>query len=365
MSKTINNVFYSSLTFEKMIDAFYRACINKQNKYSVLKYKYKLERNIVDLVESIKLDKYNIGHYKKFIIYEPKERIIKCLPFCDRIVHQWYVYEFLIPYVVPKFIYDSYACLKGKGTHKAVERLDYFMQSARLNYGNYYILKMDIKNFFYNINPEILLNIIKKYFKDVAFINLTKKLIFEKDVELGIPIGNYTSQYFANIYLNELDQYVKHELKIKYYLRYMDDFILLVKNKEEAKEVFSKIKEFLWINLKLELNHKSKYYPPSMGIDFCGYRVYYTHKLVRNGSKKLMIKRIKNWNYLYESGQKLDEYIITQSLNSWKAHIKHANSYNLYKSYLRKIKFDLKVKDEFLKKETVYVQLSLFDNDVF
>ncbi|MDD2208551.1 MAG: RNA-directed DNA polymerase, partial [Bacilli bacterium] len=203
---------------------------------------------------------------------------------------------------------------------------------------------------------------IKKHFKDKKLINLSKKLIFEKDVEFGIPIGNYTSQYFANIYLNELDQYVKRTLKIKYYLRYMDDFVLLVKTKEEAKEIFFKIKTFLWENLNLELNHKSKYYPSSMGVDFCGYRVYYTHRLVRNRSKINMKKRIKTWNYLYEVGGQLDEKFISQSISSWKAHIKHACSYNLYKFYLRKIKFDLPIKDIFLDKETVYVQLSLFDD---
>lgn len=142
----------------------------------------------------------------------------------------------------------------------------------------------------------------------------------------------------------------------------MDDFVLLVKTKEEAKEIFVKIKKFLWENLNLELNHKSKYYPSSMGMDFCGYRVYYTHRLVRNRSKNAMKKRIKKWNYLSETGQQLDKKLISQSISSWKGHIKHASSYNLYKSYLRKIKFNLPIKDVFLEKETVYVQLSFFDD---
>ncbi|MDD2208552.1 MAG: RNA-dependent DNA polymerase, partial [Bacilli bacterium] len=146
MSKKLNNIFNKKLTFEKMLDAFFRARENKSHNYSVIEFEFKLENNIVDLITKIKSDKYFIGIYREFTIYEPKERVIKALPFCDRVVHQWFVYEFLIPYVVPKFIYDSYACLKGKGTHKAVDRLEYFMHSARLNYGdNYYVLKIDIK----------------------------------------------------------------------------------------------------------------------------------------------------------------------------------------------------------------------------
>lgn len=236
------------------------------------------------------------------------------------------------------------------------------MYKAKLEYKDYYVLKMDIKKFFYSIDPNILFELLKKYFKDKALLELSSKLIFCEDDELGIAIGNYTSQYFANIYLNELDQFVKHKLRVRYYLRYMDDFILLVKNKEIAKEIFHQIEKFLKEKLNLELNHKSKYYPSSMGVDFCGYRVYYTHRLVRNRSKINMKKRIKTWNYLYEVGGQLDEKFISQSISSWKAHIKHACSYNLYKFYLRKIKFDLPIKDIFLDKETVYVQLSLFDD---
>lgn len=348
-----------------MFKAFERAKQNKNFHYEVMKFEFNLEKNIINIIDNIKNNKYIIGKYREFTVYEPKERIIKALPFRDRVVHQWYVHEFLLPNIVPRFIYDSYACIKGKGTHNAVSRLELFMKSAKNNYGDYYVLKMDVKKFFYSIDPNVLLKIIKKYFDDKAFINLTEKLIFEKNVRLGIPIGNYTSQYFANIYLNELDQYVKHELKIKYYLRFMDDFVLLVESRELAKKLFFEIKNFLINNLNLELNHKSSYYPSALGVDFCGYKVFHTHRLVRKRSKKKMLERIKRWNFLYENDCELDLLAIRLSINSWKAHIKHANNYNLYKYYIGKINFDVPIKDLYLMKEERekrVVQLSFFDD---
>lgn len=340
MSKTINKKFFKHLTFEKMYDAFLRAKKNKSTREEIMEFEYNIEKNIISLLYELKTKRYTIGNYKTFVIYEPKERIIKSLPFRDRVVHQWYVYEFLIPNVVPRFIYDSYACIKGRGTHNAVKRLENFMLKAKIKYGDYYIIKMDIKKFFYNINTDILFNILKKYINDKELLNMSSKLIFEANEKLGIPIGNYTSQYFANIYLNELDQFVKHKLKIKYYLRFMDDFVLLVENKDIAKKIFNEIEIFLKDALKLEINKKSRYYPSAMGVDFCGYRVFHTHKLVRNRSKKQMRKRIKIWNILYKK-KKLNMYKVEMSLNSWLAHIKHANSYNLYNSYINKIEFKI------------------------
>lgn len=323
-----------------MYEAFLRAKKNKTLREEVMAFEYDIEKNIIDLLTELRKGIYCIGKYRQFKVYEPKERIIKALPFRDRVVHQWYVYEFLIPNIVPRFIYDSYACIEFKGTHKAAQRLEKFMKEARLKYGDYYVIKMDIKKFFYNINPHILFEILKKYIKDRALLNISSKFIFEDNSDVGIPIGNYTSQYFANIYMNELDQYVKHTLKIKYYLRFMDDFILLVENKENAKKIFNNIEKFINDVLKLEINPKSRYYPSAMGVDFCGYRIFHTHKLVRNRSKKRMRKRIKEWNNLYKKNQ-LDMKIVETSLNSWKAHIKHTNSYNLEKKYLGKIKFDI------------------------
>ena len=149
-------------------------------------------------------------------------------------------------------------------------------------------------------------------------------------------IGNYTSQFFANIYLNELDHYVKEELKIKYYIRYMDDFILLVPKKEDAIFYKEKIRTFLKEHLNLELNEKSKYFPNKMGIDFCGYRIFETHLLLRKRSKTKIKKLIREWNISYKE-QNLDIKKMIQRWNSWKGHANHACTYHLKTKYLNKI----------------------------
>ncbi len=338
MPKIKKNFFYKNLIFNNMHAAYIRARENKSDKTDVMFFGDELEKNIVNLIKEIRNGTYEIGLYREFKVYEPKERVIKSLPFRDRVVHQWYVHEFIIPTLVPKFIYDSYACITTKGTHRAVRRVNYFMRKARAEYGNYYILKMDIKKFFYSIDPKILMTILSKHFGDKLFLQLSERLIFEKGVDKGIPIGNYTSQYFANLYLHELDMYIKHELKVKYYVRYMDDFVLLVENKFVAKKLLSKIEKFLETNLKLKLNPKSRYYPCNIGVDFCGYRIFHTHILVRNRSKKQMRKKIKVWNKLYEE-KNLNIEVVRASISSWKGHISHANSFNLEKNYLNKMAF--------------------------
>ncbi len=178
-----------------------------------------------------------------------------------------------------------------------------------------------------------------KYIADKALLHFTHLLIFDKNPSgVGIPIGNYTSQFFANIYLNELDQYIKRTLKVKFYVRYMDDFILLLKTKKECILVKSKIEEFLKTYLHIELNDKSRYYPCSMGVNFCGYRIFTTHKLIRNSSKKKIKNNVKHWNKLY-SKNKLDFNYTMQSLNSWLAHSSHCNSYKLQSKILNKCDF--------------------------
>ena len=238
-----------------------RARKNKRSKNQVIVYERNLEYNLTLLLDKLKRGEYKVGNYKKFIIYEPKEREIQSLPYEDRIVQQWYVYEFVLPYILPKFINQTYACIKDRGTHKAVQKVQEYIRRASIIYPDCYILKCDIKKFFMSINPDILYDIMKRHITDKYILRLTKQLIYNDEIDLGIPIGNYTSQYFANIYLDVLDKFVKNVLKCKFYTRYMDDFILILENKAMAKDYKKKIEEFIDVNLKLELNHKSRYYP--------------------------------------------------------------------------------------------------------
>lgn len=178
MPKKIKNLFYEKLTFEKMLEAHRRAKQHKTYKAEVIKFEINLENNLINLMNQLKNGSYRLGKYFTFCVFEPKERIIQALPYRDRIVHQWYVEEFIKPFIVPKFISTSFACLSDKGTHKAVEEVQKQMRIYKRNYGDFWILKCDIHKFFYSINPMILFNIMKKYISDPVLLNLTQILIF-------------------------------------------------------------------------------------------------------------------------------------------------------------------------------------------
>lgn len=339
MPKTIKNCFNKNLTFEKLMHAHLRARKHKTYKNELIKFELNLENNIINLLNNIKNNEYRVGNYFQFKVYEPKERIINALPYRDRIVHQWYVEEFIKPYFVPKLINTTFACITDRGTHKAVNEVQKQLCICKHNYGDFWILKCDIKKFFYNIDPYILFNILKKSIKDKKLLNFTHLLIFDNRTDkVGIPIGNYTSQFFANIYLNELDQYIKNNLHIKYYTRYMDDFVLILKTKNECKMVKEHIERFLNEKLHLQLNDKSRVYPYKMGVNFCGYRIFTTHRLLRTNSKKKIKNNVRKWNKKYKNGN-LNIIYALQSLNSWIGHSSHCNSYKLKQKILNKCDF--------------------------
>ncbi len=338
MPKTIKNSFNNKLTFMNLYKAYLRARMNKPSRAEIFLYEIDLETNLTNLLNNLKKGTYKLGKYRSFTIYEPKKRLIKSLPFVDRIVHQWIVEEFIKPFFVPRFINTNCACIEGRGTHFAVFKVQEYMRKMKVISNDYYILKCDIKKYFYSIDKGILFNIIAKKIKDKKLLKLIEVLIYDDDNDVGIPIGNYTSQYFANIYLGELDNYIKYKLRIKYIVRYMDDFVILVKNKEEAKRYYGLIQQFLRDNLKLELNPKSNYYPSKMGVNFCGYRIFETHRILREKSKKKVKKKIKGWNKEFLKNKMLFNKIVL-SWNSWLAHSSHANSYKLQKKLYNRIIF--------------------------
>ena len=330
MSKRVNNIFYNKLKFKNMLEAYERAAYGKKKCKEVINYEIDLANNITQTLKQLYYGTYQVGKYREFQIYEPKKRIIQSLPFRDRIVQQWYVEEFIKPIFVPQFIEDTYACLDNRGVHKGVKKLNKYIHNYSKENEDMYILKCDISKFFYRINKKILFEIIERKVKDKQFLQLTKMLIYHNNEEVGIPIGNYTSQYFANIYLNQLDHFVKEKLKVKYYVRYMDDFILLLKNKQQAKEVLEKMKKYLKENLELELNKKTNYFKVKQGVIFCGYKIHKDYILLKKDNKKKIYKKIKKWNELYDD-KKLDLKQASIKLNSWEGHAKNADSYYLIK----------------------------------
>lgn len=340
MPKSIKKKFDDALTFENMLKAYERTSVTKRNSKEAIRYSIDLETNITNLVVSIKNGNYKIGKYRQFIIYEPKKRSIRALAYKDRIVHQWFVGEFIKPFFVPRFIKDTFACIDGRGTHKAVETLQRYMRKNYKENPDFYILKCDIKKYFYNIDKQILFDILKRHMIEEKLIDFTRKMIYEdKNEKIGISIGSYTSQYFANIYLNELDHYIKEELKVKYFVRYMDDFVLLVNTKEEAKYLKEKIGKFINEKLHIEFNTKTNYFPNKMGVNFCGYQVFRKYKLLKGSNKRKFAKKIRKWNMLYLITSD-DEELISQiqaSWNSWLAHSSHANCYKLQEYFYEQL----------------------------
>lgn len=330
MPKTIRHCYFEHLTFENLLNAHNRCCRSKKKSYERLRFELDLETNIANLLQKLKDGTYNCGKYREFILYESKKRVIKSLPYVDRVVHQWYIEEFIKPYIVPRFIHDTYACIEDRGTHKAVDTVQRYMRIMKRNCGEYYIMKMDISKYFYSIDKDILYGIMQKIIKDKYLLWLTRIFIYDNDDKKGIPIGNYTSQYYANIYLNELDHFVKDKLKCRFYVRYMDDFILLVKDKETARKNFKVIQDFLHEHLQLELNNKSRYFPNYKGLDFCGFKIYETHKLLRRKCKVRIRRKVKKWNKMYLEN-KLDLHQTLLCYNSYLAHSSHCSSYNFNK----------------------------------
>lgn len=177
--------------------------------------------------------------------------------------------------------------------HKACLEVQRTMKHCKNIWEEYYILKMDIKKYFENINKNIVYEILQRKIKDKKVLWLTKEILYSNKGENNLPIGNYTSQMFANIYLNELDQYVKHKLKGKYYFRYMDDAILIRKTKEETKQDLESIRSFLKDNLKLELNKKTQIFKNKQGVNFCGYKINEYRLKIRDKGKRKLKRKVK------------------------------------------------------------------------
>jgi len=252
MPKTIRNQYDEKLSYEKLMEAHLKSKKGKAYKKEIIEFNLKQEEYIMWLYKQLKNNTYTHGGYTTFYITEPKIRKIEKSRYIDRIVHRWIVDNFLEPYFVPQFIYSSFACIKNKGMHKSCIYVQETMKHCKRIWDDYYILKMDVAKYFDNINKKKLLEILGRKIKDKKLMDLIKQIIYVQKKEKGIEIGNYTSQMFANIYLNEIDQYIKQELKIKYYARYLDDSIVIVKTKKEAKTALKKIEEFLRKNLNLE-----------------------------------------------------------------------------------------------------------------
>lgn len=345
--KPIKNIYPEIYDFENLFRAWESAGAGKRFRDEVLLFANNLEANLIDIQNHLIYGTYECGRYRPFYIYEPKKRLIMALPFRDRVV-QWAIYRQLFPLFDRQFIPDSYACRKGKGVHAAADRLQYWLRQTDRKPAKFYYLKLDISKYFYRVDHAVLLEILRRKIHDEPLLCLLEKIIncettafglpvgMDPDAclpedrlyNVGMPIGNLTSQMFANLYLNELDQYAKHTLKIHYYIRYMDDVIILHHDKAYLGVVKDEIEQFLNEVLHLQLNNKTAIRPCRSGIDFVGFRIWATHRKLKKKTVKKIKRSVKNLARLRVEGE-IAESTLKQAIASYKGILSHCDSYGL------------------------------------
>lgn len=321
--------------FNNLYDAFLLCKKGKGWKNSTAKYQVDALYNTWVLREKLVKETYEMGDYNIFPIHSPKPRIIKSIDFEDKVVQRSLCENVLSPTFEKHFIYDNYACRKGKGVHAGIERTKEFLRSFYRKYGmDGHAFKCDIEKYFDSIDHKKLKKIVRRLVKDNKVYKLLVHIIDSTEGS-GLPLGNQTSQLFSLIFLSAFDHYIKETLRIKYYLRYMDDFILIDPDKEYLRYCKREI-EFLLEDLGLKLNRKSQIFPIKNGFDFLGFHIYLTKtgkvilKLRREG-KETMRRKLKKFGELYREG-KITKEQIDESWNSWVGHAEYGNCYYLIKN---------------------------------
>ena len=332
--KTYNNLYEKIISLKNLIFAWKKARRGKTKRDYIIDFEKNIAYNLKILYDELKNQTYAPKPLKTFILRDPKTRRISKSTFRDRIIHHA-LCNIIEPLFDKKFIYDSYANRKGKGTLFALKRFNIFKRKVTNNLQiEAFCLKADIKHYFQEVDRTILLEIIRKKIKCENTLSLIKLILENFDEIKGMPLGNLTSQFFANVYLNELDYFVKHKLRVKYYIRYVDDFVILHNSKKQLKIWREQIDEFLREDLELELHKdKSHIIPISRGVDFVGFRNFYYYRLLRKRNINNIKKKIELFNKEELSYNKLFEII-----QGWNAYSKWSNNKNLIEHLIKKIK---------------------------
>lgn len=321
MVKRYGNLWDKVITEENIRLSYEQAKLGKGRKHNIRKFNKNLDENLKRIREMLVKKTFHTAEYSTKTVFEPKKRTIYILPFDpDRII-QHAIMNVIIPIWESLFIEESYACREGKGMHKgSLKTMEYVRE-------NKYCLKCDISKFYPSINHEILKNIIRRKIKDKDILWLINDIINSYPGETNTPIGNFTSQWFGNLYMNEIDQYAKHELRIKCYLRYCDDFCFFHNDKKVLNEVAIKIRQFAQEKLKLKLS-KCDLFPVSRGVDFLGYRHFPEYILLRKSTAKRAKRKINiAINNLHRHKISVEQFRSTiASYNGW---MKWAKTYNL------------------------------------
>jgi retron-type reverse transcriptase len=309
------------ISIENLLEAWQEFLRGKKNKKDVSEFSLNLSNNIFCLNKELKDLSYKHGFYESFKINDPKPRDIHKALVRDRLLHHA-LYRVLYPFYDKKFSHSSFSCRINKGTHEAGKYFrECFLKESKNSTRTCWVLKCDIKKFFANIDHNILISILEKNNKDNDLINLLKEIISSFNsgkVGVGLPLGNLTSQLFVNIYMNEFDQFLKHKSKVKYYVRYCDDFVILSHDKTFLENLLKGIKLYLNNHLKLELHpNKVSINTFASGVDFLGWVHFPKHKVLRTVTKRRMFKRLREVDFKEETKQ------------SYLGLLKHGNTFKI------------------------------------
>ncbi len=366
-------LFMSKIVLEDFFRAYFDCRKNKRNSLNALEFEVDFEKKVIELWEEVNKKVYEISPFEVFVVNKPVKREIFAAQFRDRVIHHLVINK-LNHLFEKEFIYDSYSCRKGKGTLFGINRVKHFIRSCSENYKNdCWILKADIQGYFMSINKDILINKLTSFIKEKyngsdrdIIIWLCKKIInnnptkncvfkssrgkwkglpkskslFNSALRCGLPIGNYTNQVFANFYLNSLDHFIKSNLKIKYYGRYVDDFIMISRDKDLMKFILPKMKKFLWKKLKLKIHPRKIYFQHfSKGVEFLGayikpWRTYVSKRVKNNLWQKVnYLNKILSKNKLTNK----DKIYIRSSVNSYLGILNHFQTYKLRRKFLSRL----------------------------
>ncbi len=346
--KTFKNLYPDIISFENLLLASRKARKGKRFKESCSRFEFNLEGELLSLQQELTEMTYCHGGYRDFFIFDPKQRLISAAPYRDRVVHHA-LCNIVEPIFDRSFISDSYACRKNKGAHAAVNRYTRYARKYR------YVLKCDIKKYFSSIDQEILYSILTRKIKCPNTIWLlneilcsrrdTSNLVYFPGDSLftpmqrkkGIPIGNLTSQFFANVYLDGFDHFVKETLRLPY-IRYVDDFVAFADCKYQLKEAKEQMNGYLdTLRLKMHPN-KSRVYRVTDGVRFLGYRMFPDHRLLDKGNVLRMRRKLKILSDGYNEGT-VSFATVHQSIQSWVGHAAHADTWKIREKVLGSVVF--------------------------
>lgn len=336
--KRIGNIFERIISLENLRLADEKARKGKLRSYGVKLHDKKREANLIALHESLKNGTFKTSKYHIFTIYEPKERFIYRLPYYpDRILHHA-IMNVLEPIWVSVFNKNTYSCIKNRGIHSCARDVRWALKQDKD--GTRYCLKIDVRKFYPSIDHDVLKQVVRRKIKDKRLLALLDEIIVS--VPSGVPIGNYLSQYFANLFLAYFDHWLKEEKRVKYYWRYADDIVILASNKDDLHKLLHEIRAYLRDNLKLRVKRNYQVFPvESRGIDFLGYVFYHSHTLFRKSIKQKLCRRVAKLNKRKIAPTK-EQY--KQQICSWWGWCKYCNSINLFnklsKSFPHEIRFN-------------------------